>query len=819
MISTVRLDLPSGTVTFLFTDVEGSTRLLHELGQERYADALAQHRHVVRKACRSEGGVEVDTQGDAFFFAFPEAQGAINAAYAFTESLASGPISVRVGLHTGAPLLTEEGYVGDDVHFAARVASSAHGGQVILSKATAELIELELTDLGEHRLKDIEEAVAIYQLGDGSFPPLKTISNTNLPRPASSFVGRRRELDEVLDRLEHGARLVTLTGAGGSGKTRLAIEAASSLVPLYKAGVFWVGLASLRDPALVTETMAQMLGAKDGLLEHIGERELLLLLDNLEQVIEAAPALAELLRACPNLTLLVTSRELLRVQGEVEYPVPPLAEAEAVSLFCERSQLEATEEISELCARLDSLPLAVELAAARANALSPAQILERLSSRLDLLKGGRDADPRQQTLRATIEWSYDLLSPEEQRHFARLSVFAGGCTLEAAEQVAGADLDTLQSLVEKSLLRFTSERYWMLETIREYAGELLDAREEDELRARHADHFALLAETAEPYLLGEDEHSWITRLDFEHDNFRGALSWALRRRDGQRALRLCGDLHALWYVRDHMREGREWAEQALALSSRPSVARERTLGTAGEFALMQGDLARARTLLQEHLELCRALADSATLPFALTLFGHVLLGEGDYSAARDLYEESRLLTLDGRPSGAWGPTPAISLNNIGWAKVLEGDFVGAREVLTEGLACARSEGSGRLESTVLNSLAAALLEMGELDEARARLTESFRILTIVSNVRLLVEGLDLLACVEVGESRMLRAAKLHGAAKTLRESAGIELEPATGDYASVVSAAVDAADWRPAVAEGSAMTPEEALAYALADLD
>ena len=342
-----------------------------------------------------------------------------------------------------------------DVHFAARVMSSGHGGQVVFSKATADLVEVELTDLGEHRLKDIERAVPLFQLGEGTFPPLKTISNTNLPRPASSFVGREQELAEVLSRIEQGARLLTLTGPGGTGKTRLALEAAATLVPDYKAGVFWVGLASLRDPALVSETISQALGAKDGLAEHIGERELLLLLDNLEQVIEAAPELSALLQACPNLTLLVTSRELLRVAGEVEYPVPPLASPEAVSLFCERAQLEPSEEIAELCARLDNLPLAVELAAARTKALSPTQILERLSHRLDLLKGGRDADPRQQTLRATIEWSYDLLSAAEQELFARLSVFAGGCTLEAAEEVCDADLDTLQSLVEKSLVRFT----------------------------------------------------------------------------------------------------------------------------------------------------------------------------------------------------------------------------------------------------------------------------------------------------------------------------------------------------------------------------
>ena len=320
---------------------------------------------------------------------------------------------------------------------------------MLLSSATAGLVELPVSDLGEHRLKDIPDAVSIFQLGEESFPPLRTISNTNLPRPASSFVGREAVMGEVLGRIERGARLLTLTGPGGTGKTRLALEVAGSLVSEYKAGVFWVGLASLRDPALVAETIAQVLGAKDGLAEHVGERELLLLLDNLEQVIEAAPGLAELLERCPNLVLLCTSRELLRVRGEVDYAVPPLGSPEAVTLFCERAQLEPSDEIAELCARLDNLPLAVELAAARTKALTPAQILERLTGRLDLLQGGRDADPRQQTLRATIEWSHELLSAEERRLFARLSVFAGGCTLNAAEEVCDADLETLQSLARE----------------------------------------------------------------------------------------------------------------------------------------------------------------------------------------------------------------------------------------------------------------------------------------------------------------------------------------------------------------------------------
>jgi len=291
----------------------------------------------------------------------------------------------------------------------------------------------------------------------------------------------------VVELLQDGARLVTLTGPGGSGKTRLAIESAAELVPEFRNGVFWIGLAALRDPALVVGTVAQTLGAKDGLAEHIGERELLLLLDNFEQVVEAAPQLGSLLESCPNLRILVTSRELLRIRGEVDYPVPPLQQPEAVELFCQRSRLEPSSDIAELCRRLDNLPLAVELAAARTSLLSPAQILERLAQRLDLLKGGRDAEARQRTLRATIEWSHDLLTEDEQLLFAYLAVFAGGCTLKAAQEVADADLDALQSLVEKSLVRHTEERFWMLETIREFALERFEqAGAAEELRRRRS---------------------------------------------------------------------------------------------------------------------------------------------------------------------------------------------------------------------------------------------------------------------------------------------------------------------------------------------
>jgi len=469
--------LPSGTLTLLFTDIEGSTALLRELGDE-FAGALSEHRRVVRSAFARHDGVEVDTQGDAFFYVFRTAPDAVAAAAEAQAALAPGKVRVRMGIHTGAPSLTEEGYVGLDVHTAARVCSAGHGGQVVLTKVTRDLAgadALDLLDLGEHRLKDLPQPIWLFQLGDDRFPPLRSLSNTNLPVPASSFLGRARELEEAHARLD-ASRLLTVTGPGGTGKTRFAVELASRQLERFANGVFWVPLAPLREPSLVVEAIAQTVGASDRLPSHIADKRVLLLLDNFEQVVDAAPDLSKLLSACPNLTLLVTSRETLRVAGEAEYPLPPLTEDEGVALFCARTNTQRSEPIRELCRRLDGLPLAIELAAARAKLFTVDQFLERLGQRLDLLKGGRDGDPRQHTLRATIQWSHDLLSPSERRLFARLAVFAGGCTFDAAEEVAGADPDTLQSLVEKSLLRRTGDRFWMLETIREFALERLERR-------------------------------------------------------------------------------------------------------------------------------------------------------------------------------------------------------------------------------------------------------------------------------------------------------------------------------------------------------
>ena len=635
------LELPSGTVTFLFTDIEGSTRLLRELG-DAYGGTLAEHRRALREAFARHGGVEVDTQGDAFFYAFAAASDAVHAAVEGQAALDRGPVVVRMGLHTGMPERTAEGYVGLDVHLGARVTAAGHGGQVLISAATREFVEADVLDLGEHRLKDFADPVWIFQLGSERFPPLKTISNTNLPRPASVFVGRERERAEVVSLLRDGARLLTLTGAGGSGKTRLAIEAAAELVPEVKNGVFWIGLASLRNPGLVIDTVAQSLGAKVGLVEHIGERELLLLLDNFEQVVEAAPALASLIEACPNLRVLVTSRELLRVRGEVDMRVLHLAEPDAVELFCSRVGLAPDDAIEELCRRLDNLPLGIELAAARASVLSPRQLLERLSQRLDLLRGGRDAEARQQTLRATIAWSHDLLAEEEQRVLARLAVFPGSFDLEAAERVCDATVDTLQSLVDQSLLRVTEERrFFLLETIRQYVAEACAGEP-----LRHLAYFAEEGRAARSATSCSQRFSGAGRNRAGSSELSGGVHDREELPDDDRAFGIAHALCVYFIVRGPYAEGLAWLEHGLQTTAGDVVARASVLRYASELCRSEGRLGAAADYAQQSASLFREAADLAGEAVALREQGMVAHVQGTldeslaYMArAAELYRE------------------------------------------------------------------------------------------------------------------------------------------------------------------------------------
>jgi predicted ATPase len=857
----VRADLPSGTVTFLFTDVEGSTRLLHSLGAEGYAQALAEHRRAIREACAKERGVEVDTQGDAFFFAFPSAQGALAAAQAFTDTLASGPIAVRVGLHTGTPLLTEEGYVGSDVHVAARIAAAGHGGQVVLSQASAALVEAPLSELGSHRLKDIAEAVAIYQLGEGAFPPLKTIANTNLPTPASAFVGRHDEL-YAADALLRQTRLLTVTGPGGAGKTRFALELARRVreerFTDYRDGVFSSFFSSLRDPALVLATIAHTLSVREQparrpletVASHLEGKRMLLLLDNLEHVLDAAAELSQLLAACPGLTLLCTSRELLRVAGERSYALPPLADAESVALFCERAQLDPSDDVWRLCARLDGLPLAIELAAARTRVLTPAQLLDRLSQRLDLLKAGRDADRRQQTLRATIDWSHDLLTEDEQQLFARVSVFSGGCTLEAAETVCQADVDNLQSLCDKSLLRFTDGRYWMLETIREYAAERLAAHGEEWVAQRHVDYFLELAEMAEPELWAQRTDVWLSRLDTEQANFRVALDRALQLRKAEAAVRLAGALYPYWEIRAR-HEARAWLDRALApksaiapsfrakalvaagraatwqfdwpdgiapLEEAAELFRElgddeglgRCLGFLGHVRLYTGDSAGAAAVLDDAVELARTTGERRSLARALSNAAFAVIEVGDFDRAREMFEEAGAIA---RAEGM-RPSEALSIILLGYTATLAGDFELAARRLGEGVALLDELGDTTWTPVAQRYLGLLALLRGEVDEAETVLQTSLR--EQREHAPHFPYWMEDLAAVAAAKGEALRAATLWGATDSLFERFGLvpleEGRQVRQLFRYPVADVADADAW----ARGRAMTLQQALDYALA---
>jgi predicted ATPase/class 3 adenylate cyclase len=575
----VRADLPTGTVTFLFTDIEGSTRLLAELGDARYSETLAEHRKLIREASTGLGGVEVDTQGDSFFLVFPTAQAAIEAAREINARLAGGPLSVRIGLHTGTPLITADGYVGADVHRAARIAASGHGGQVLVSASTAALVDLELRDIGEHRFKDLAAPERVFQLGDADYPPLRSLRDVRLPVPATPFLGRQDEVERVVELLTgDDLRLLTLTGPGGTGKTRLALQAAAEASDRFPDGTWFIPLAPLRDPALVLAAIASALELKEQpgqdlretLVAGLREKHPLLVLDSLEHLLPAAADEIGALTAATHATLLVTSRERLQLQAEWVYPVPALNEREGVELFLSRARaldpdFRSNGSVARLCARLDNLPLALELAAARTVIFSTDQLLERLSQRLDLLKGARDVEPRQQTLRATIEWSYDLLTPEERALFRTLSVFAD-CSYEAAEDVCGADPDTLQSLLDKSLLRRRDStagvRYWMLETIRDYASERLEqSGDAAPVQLRHAEWCCELAERLVgppgPWLGDED----FGEFEADYDNVRSALAWIWTSRHAELGLRLSATLR-FWMRNSLFRDAVAWLEAA-----------------------------------------------------------------------------------------------------------------------------------------------------------------------------------------------------------------------------------------------------------------
>jgi len=788
--------LPTGTVTFLFTDIEGSTRLLQQLG-DRYSRVFEECRRLLRAAFQEWNGHEVDTQGDAFFVAFARATDAVSAAvdglhalavHSWTEDVV---VRVRMGLHTGEPQLSSEGYIGIDVHHAARVMSAGHGGQVLLSQATRDLVVhqlpggVSLRDMGEHRLKDLQRPVHLFQLViaglPADFPSLKTLDiyPNNLPIQPTPLIGREKEvasLGQLLRRVD--VRLVTLTGPGGTGKTRLALQVAAELSDLKWRGIYFVDLAPVSDSAQVIPTIASTLGLREErgrsplecLKEEIDQNRVLLLLDNFEQVLDAAVQVSELLVACSQLKIMVTSRAVLRVRAEREFAVPTLRlpdsaqmpdlealmQYEAIVLFLQRTQAVAPEfrltdmnapVVVEIVRRLDGLPLAIELAAARMKLLSPEALLARLNQPLQVLtSGARDVAARQHTLRNTIAWSYNLLDAQEQELFRRLSDFVGGCTLEAIEVVngvlgnaTGLILDIVASLVDKSLLRRREQgkgeepRLAMLETIREYGLELLGASGEMKaVRKAHAVYFMELSERA-GLERASDSPEWLDRLEQEHDNLRAAMHWSLEDMEGCKeiALRMGGALRTFWYSRGYLSEGLDFLERALVGSDEvEEPMRAAALYAAARLYEVRGDYDRAEPFLVQSLALYRELGNPARIAYALHLQADIAWRRGILDMARSLAEESLAVF---RELGDRGAIASLLLH-LGALAADQGEYARARDLLEESLAINRELGDkGSIADSLFNLARANFFSGSELGAARVLLEESLSLFRQLSD--------------------------------------------------------------------------------------
>jgi predicted ATPase/class 3 adenylate cyclase len=823
--------LPTGTVTFLFSDIEGSTRLVGALGGG-FTAVLERHQAILRETFEANGGVEVATEGDSFFVVFPSAADAIAGAVAAQRALAAEPwvaevgdLRVRMGLHTGEGTLGGDNYAGMDVHRAARIAAAAHGGQVLVSAPTRSLTEaslplgVQLRDLGAFRLKDLAQPERLVQLViDGlrdTFPAPRTLETpTNLPPQVTSFIGRAREVAEISELIGR-SRLVTLTGPGGTGKTRLSLRVADSLRAAYPDGVFFVELAPIMDPGLIPATIAQAIGLREdparpvieSLEAHLRELQVLLVLDNFEQIVRGALVVGRLLEAAPRLTVLTSSREALHLRGEQEYPVPPLgvpdprslppvaklSEYDAVALFIQRAEAvkpdfavtnENAPAVAEICARLDGLPLAIELAAARSKLFTPDAILARLGKRLSLLTGGaRDSTDRQRTLRGAIDWSHDLLDPTEQTLFRRLSIFVGGSTIESAAAVCDADgdlgidvIDGLSSFVDKSLLRTVEgdhgePRFQMLETMREYGLEkLANSGDADAIRRRHEDHFLALALEAEPQLLGARQKDWLDRLDHERDNLRAAL-W--RGADDGRidaALEAGGALWRFWQQRGHLAEGREALQSLLdrPAAAAPTAARSKALAGLGGVIYWQGDIPAARPIYAAALAIQRELDDPAGLAEALFNAGYVAVLLGDRATARADYAESMNLYEQ-----LGSEKDLIRLRE---AQVFlmhnEGEYASARALQRENVAAFRRAGETGRVAIAATLLAGIDLRLGEFAEAHASLADAVGIFHETGDMQGLVRISMIAAAMAIAEGDFERAALLSGAGAVLKEPLG-----------------------------------------------
>jgi predicted ATPase/class 3 adenylate cyclase/DNA-binding XRE family transcriptional regulator len=875
--------LPAGTVTFLFADLPAIPGLWQR--DHSVAEAvLARYHTNLRQAVETYDGIVFKSVGDLVCAAFARVPHAVEAALASQRTLQSepwhgvGPLQARAAIHTGSVELHDGEYVGLPLSRIARLLEVGHAGQTLVSLATYELVRDSLPpgaaidDLGSHRLRDLTRPEQIYQLGapdlPADFPPLRTLDQhqTNLPLQPTALIGREHEVAQVCALLRgNDARLLTLTGPGGTGKTRLALQVAAEFLDSFADGVYFVALAPIRDPALVIETIAATLGVKEGgdqplptlLKRHVRDKQLLLVLDNFEQVNDAAPLVAELLETAPRLKALVTSRACLQIYGECEFPVPPLAlpdprrlpplerltQYEAVRLFMERARAvkpdfaisdENAPAVAEICVRLDGLPLAIELAAVRIKVLTPQALLARLTRRLHVLTGGaRNLPARQQTLRDAIAWSHELLPEAEQALFARLAVFVGGCTLEALEAVSNVDadvaadpLDTIQALVNNSLVRQevrgnAEPRLHMLETIREYALEQLVVRgEEAALRTRHASYYLNLAQAAQPRLDTDQQEAWLDRLEAEHDNLRAALTWALERGETELAVRLSTALWRFWEMRGYFTEGRRWLSTVLDQIDEMDAALQAAAYTgAGTMAYHQREHAQAIQWHQHALDLYRSLDDKHGIAFALNNLGVQWLEQGDFAPAMQHLTESLALTQQLGQTR----TSAYTRHNMAEMARWQADYVQAAELYAESLAVFRTLGDHWAACYSLVGLGKVVGYQGDDAQATRFCLEAMSLCQEQDHRELLTECLEGLAHSAARHGQGARAARLFGAAEQLRvvidAPRAVVENQWYAEAVALVRAALDPLTYERAWLEGRRMPIEEAIAYAMSSAE